>query len=723
MKKRTIILVSIVSSLILGSVLVGVLVPTFNRNYGDFSGGELLPGTAATFSIKNDVTTAFGTYSPNDPTYSPRIPYKEILSNLGNVDTLEMSFTNKEKELLATNGFFLKPRIDGDLLDIYSFDTGSYFVSTDVCLHLFHLMFDYSLKLLELSNFYNNFYDLLTILRDDQLVLYDDIPDPDIQEALVNNIGYLSVMAYFFDENVSAIPDICRDNALQEIYNIGNLTAAFSSIFGYLELFELYLVRGHYNDHVLLPNYFKAMMYAGRMGFLLNSLPHSRMTMLLVNSLNSTSIGLTETLLDLWSCLYNPIVFYVGESDDLTARECLTILETIGSPEPADFDDAKVQEFMDEASNYRLPKVNSMFLSNMDDYQNKTHSFRLFGQRFVPDSYIFQQVMHPHVFARGPPKALDVFSVFGSPRADLHLSDENQTYPGYDLQIDNLRDEFGGLNETYWTQNLYWMWLYTLFPLLEPAQEGYPGFMQNDAWSDKALMTVLASYTELKHDTILYAKQPYATLGWFPDFHGYVEPYPDVYARLSSLTQYMIDGLQNRSSQMDDFLGQLQLMKSLFERLTTISIAELNNEKMSDEDNSYLITIGHTLYEIYHYDKWYGLEVTKERSALVADIAGYFDDFGGVVLEVAVGNPCDIYVVVQDHKGNLLVTHGAAYSYYEFNQPIGDILNDETWQEMLDTNPPPMPEWIVSSVPILQTTVASTLICMDSKRRLVTIVL
>ena len=58
-----------------------------------------------------------------------------------------------------------------------------------------------------------------------------------------------------------------------------------------------------------------------------------------------------------------------------------------------------------------------------------------------------------------------------------------------------------------WAQNLYWNWLYTLLPLLEPKGEGWPVFMQNQAWTDKSLNTALGSWAELRHDTILYAKQ------------------------------------------------------------------------------------------------------------------------------------------------------------------------------------------------------------------------
>ncbi|PIZ25544.1 MAG: hypothetical protein COY47_05340, partial [Chloroflexi bacterium CG_4_10_14_0_8_um_filter_57_5] len=69
-------------------------------------------------------------------------------------------------------------------------------------------------------------------------------------------------------------------------------------------------------------------------------------------------------------------------------------------------------------------------------------------------------------------------------------------------------------------------------------------------WARKDLQTALSSWTELKHDTILYAKQVMAELGGGgaeQPPHGYVEPNPEAYARLLALAQMTENGLQARS--------------------------------------------------------------------------------------------------------------------------------------------------------------------------------
>ena len=63
--------------------------------------------------------------------------------------------------------------------------------------------------------------------------------------------------------------------------------------------------------------------------------------------------------------------------------------------------------------------------------------------------------------------------------------------------------------------------------------------MQSTAWQDKQLNTALGSWAELKHDTLLYAKQAYAGIGgcgWPAPpppviARNYVEPVPEAFAQ------------------------------------------------------------------------------------------------------------------------------------------------------------------------------------------------
>ncbi|MHA1827997.1 MAG: DUF3160 domain-containing protein, partial [Candidatus Heimdallarchaeaceae archaeon] len=525
--------------------------------------------------------------------------------------------------------------------------------------------------------------------------------------------AYLSVMLYLLN-NTNPIPSQVEELTQEELSKIEEGKLTESAIFGYVEDFSQYKVRGHYTRNAILANYFKAMMYAGRMSFLLQSpsgdismgMEQTRMALALICSFNA-SIG-SETIWDYWDRIYEPTSFYVGSSDDLTAEEYYEIWKDQGSPYGDELaDDSTILAFISEAKNYRRPQINSMFIYDIFDYENVTQGFRLMGQRFIPDSYIFQQLVDPKIENRLMPSSLDVFSVFGSPRAATFLQQENETHLNYSTQINMLREQFNNLTEYDWTQNLYWLWLYTLFPLLDSAKEGFPGFMLNNAWTDKALMTALGSWAELRHDTILYAKQSATPKYAGPTFQpkGFVEPYPEVYSRLASLVRLMINGLEKRSLLNTDFTDKLVELAEIYDKLAELSVKELENKRLTDDDYAFINSVGLIIAELASFndpsaEPW--VSETDDRMAIIADVHTDFNT--EQVLEVSTGNPYTIYVIVQNQNGALRLTKGGTFSYYEFKQPLTERLSDEEWHTILDTAPPELPAWMTTSLPIIKIT-------------------
>ena len=142
--------------------------------------------------------------------------------------------------------------------------------------------------------------------------------------------------------------------------------------------------------------------------------------------------------------------------------------------------------------------------------------------------------------------------------------------------------------EELWSASLYAGWLYTLNPLLEEKGAGYPSFMTTEQWKKKALETYAGSFTELKHDTVLYGKQVMAEMGGGPpeelDDRGYVEPETEVYRRFAELAEQTAAGLQVYGILDPTDRENLTRLASLARSLETISRKELRNERLSDEE-------------------------------------------------------------------------------------------------------------------------------------------
>ncbi|HEO71596.1 MAG TPA: DUF3160 domain-containing protein, partial [Candidatus Hydrogenedentes bacterium] len=277
------------------------------------------------------------------------------------------------------------------------------------------------------------------------------------------------------------------------------------------------------------------------------------------------------------------------------------------------------------------------------------------------------------------PRGLDVMSVLGSTLAEEILADEGDTdYVNYAEQLQKLKEDFAEFDVRDWNRNLYWGWLYTLRPLLEQFGEGYPAFMQTDAWAKKELNAALASWTELRHDTILYAKQSYTVSGTAMPavVPGYVEPVPEFYGRLLALTRMTRLGLATLEVLSADAEERLLQLEGILGRLLAMAEKELAGQALSEDDCWYIKALGHTLeYAVM------GVEEEGVKTTLVADVHTHGAE--GHVLEEGVGYVDAILVVCPHPGGKPFLAVGPVFSYYEFKHPMADRLTDEAWRDML----------------------------------------
>ena len=211
--------------------------------------------------------------------------------------------------------------------------------------------------------------------------------------------------------------------------------------------------------------------------------------------------------------------------------------------------------------------------------------------------------------------------------------------------------------------------------------------MQSQAWIDKSLFTFLGSWTELRHDTILYAKQSYtlrATSILEPPepVRGYVEPQPRVYARLAALARQMRTGLEQRGLLNAEFASKLQELENVLVQLKTIAETELAGHTLGARDYELIQNVGSTLDRLTTFSTQVDQQISSEadeRMAIVADV--HTDTNTYQVLEQGVGDAFTVYAIVPDGT-NTQVVMGAIFSHYEFRQPMADRLNDEQWQAM-----------------------------------------
>jgi hypothetical protein len=431
-----------------------------------------------------------------------------------------------------------------------------------------------------------------------------------------------------------------------------------------------------------------------------------------------------NNLMNLWGRVYEVTAFFVGFSDDLGPYEYIDAMGSVlgGGALPAVFGPEDYIEIKTRLAEYRSPLIyggtgDCMIMppftpAQADECLDKTRGFRLMGQRFVPDSYIMSKLVAPHVGAltgsgmpftaenvmgvgpaRAFPRGLDVMAVLGSMRAREILDElEDTRFVDYERAFIEVKDEIDAIDEPGWHQNLYWNWLWSLKGLLSEYGSGRPTFMQTEAWKDRLLTIALASWAELRHDTILYAKQSYTiALGMAPappDNIGFVEPVPEFYNRLLSLTRMTRLGLEEMELLEADQERRLLGLEDMLSRLFDISVAELAGGEPEPEESEWLASFADALDHILG-----DLSGDSRKTTIVADV--HTDANSGQVLEEASGQ-VDLIIVAWPVPGGVYLAAGPELSYYEFKHPMSDRLTDEAWREMLKLAPPERPPWVES---------------------------
>lgn len=675
---------------------------------------EFSPDESQFYNIEEKQITSFGTYAPihfNLPDSGPEIFYNQDLSDVTGMGTIT---DDRIKQMLSLQGFAV---VESDYDQFYEIYRGNkrldykHFITVDTLLHTFHILYDYSLRFIEANTLFETLADLSQDLLDWNLNNYNQFSSSNLKDASGRLVAFFAVGLGLLGREIS-VPTEIQVLVINEIEKINRHSEiVVSEIIGNEVDFTQFIVRGHYTRSEILSNFFLAMMYYSQISFLLQpdstsgndrGIDQTRIAALLTFGIFSDEKG---KFLNNWKLIYEPTTFFVGKADDLTPIDYINLIDGYSLN---DFEQASTIKAIIELGK-KLPFPYILGSYSVDEHWDiTTKGLRFMGRRFVPDSYFLQNLVNPVIENRTMPSGLDIMGVLNSTNALNHQQKEAETYPAYLNKILELRAEVEVWNSTTWTQNLYFLWLYSLLPLLNLKGEQYPTYMRSTAWADKELNTALGSWAELRHDTILYTKPsftvppPSAPAPPPPKFTGAVEANPEVFGRLLSLTRLLQDGLEKRNLIDDSVIrSKLRIFEDILRSLITMVEKELRGDSLSEDEHDKIIDLKDQLKSLVQFpsdipdEPNYHNSETDDSVALIADI--HNDPSQSMILEVGIGKVYELFVIVNDDHGNAYLARGGVFSYYEFSQPMTQRLTDETWQAMLESDTAPLtPTWTQS---------------------------
>jgi outer membrane murein-binding lipoprotein Lpp len=283
-------------------------------------------------------------------------------------------------------------------------------------------------------------------------------------------------------------------------------------------------------------------------------------------------------------------------------------------------------------------------------------------------------------------------------------------YPSLPAALESTRVLVDAHDEAFWSENLYNAWLSSLRTLSARDTQNLPTVAKTDAWLRRILNTQLGSWAQLRHDTLLYAKQSY-TSGIsceYPD--AYVEPYPEFFAALktfamrgSALAQVLAGGVSDAHA--ENISAYFTRLASAMDTLGSMAKAQRAGTPFDKTQLAFINQAVHNRGGVcggpQEYDGWFAQlhfnasptgVAGAELKPTIADVHTQPTDAAGNdvgrILHVGTGLPRLMVVTVDSCQGPRAYA-GPTLAYHEVITEQWKRLTDEEWKSQLYANDSP----------------------------------
>lgn len=657
--------------------------------------------------------------------YLATLPYDPLSAQgLDRLTASRLGVSAAEQQALAKDGFVISaretfPTFFYGYKAIYA-DHLPLFVSVDSVIHAVHRSYDAALMNIELSFLMPTLQSLLAGLHSALAAGGGGDLPPEVRA----DVDLYLTVARRLLADTAAVP--VAGASLTDVSALVSAAQAADgiqsvSLFGQQRDvdFSQFTPRGHYTDDSRLQAYFRAMIWLGRTDlrflqfdtFAGAGAPPQFFRRQFLDGLLLAELTEDGGRLTAWQQIDTVLRGFVGESDNMTVADFPSLRTVTGTTTAAALaalpDDALAQALLD--GGFGIQRIASQILLVPPEGANVPldRVFLFFGQRFVIDSQVFSDVVFDRVMGepkRMLPNPLDVaFAALGNNAAAPLLASELATYPNYPGALHDARRLVDLHGDDFWGGSLYGAWLGALRGLSAPAGDptavaGLPSVMKTEPWARRVVNTQLASWAELRHDTLLYAKQSYTAIPTcdFPD--AYVDPYPEAWAglvRLAKLGQALGSALPGGVG--TSVASYFATVENIATTLGGMAQAERDGQPLTADQLAFInqavdeVTMSAGCAVTVSPTGWYPRLFLNQKDAQTADptIADVHTDPADLkVLHVATGLPRIIYVTVDGCNGPRAYA-GVVSSYFE--QTTGNLqrLTDMDWSGQLMSTPPP----------------------------------
>jgi hypothetical protein len=687
-----------------------------------------------------------------------------------NLNSGGLSLSTNELSVFLTNGFVVSERLGApSFADIYYrlfHGDLPVFITSDSILHAWHRSYQSMLEELEEIELSTLLSGMISNMSQQLPQTWQQYGSGPLRESIRDADYFLTVANSLWAGGM--VPSALGDQEVNQLVGqtlaaVNGLTLQEIQIFGGSRVidFSQFKVRGHYDASVRLGRYFQTMMWCGRTDLRVALAPNGEDDIRQLGTAVVLQWLLTQSgQFDNWSAIERVTRAFVGTTDSMTFAQLRDLLAAARISGPADVTGLDVLTNLQTqllTGELGAQSIHSdFFYSPLGPQQVRLpRSFTVCGQKFVLDSWAFSQVVYDRILwsgekvVRRKPTCLDVaFSTLGNdqmvPEIIARILNPNgvafRDGLPYQHNLLAVRKVVDTQDQSSWTNNIYSAWLAALRTLSVPTTDPkFPEAMRTRPWAMKTLNTQMGSWTELRHDTLLYVKQSYAEPGLCSYPAGFVEPRPEFWqamkvlaetaaAAISSLRLSDSITIPSRDPQwpivsyylpwiQSAQIGFLGNFRDRMETLRAMAEKELAQQPFTIAETQFLKdimenTIGYTGIETWN--GWYpqlfyanrlGGDYARQLPSCAhadrqvvdvhTDLPSPVHGDPGAVIHEAVGN-MNLLIIAVDNGFDRMIYAGPVLSHYEFEMPGVRRLNDSEWETMLATSKPPLPAWTKS---------------------------
>ena len=629
-----------------------------------------------------------------------KVANTDNIVNLFQMDKYSDEFMNK----LRMNNFVIIPQGEDQLFFIY--EKNNYrdfpnFITTDLLLQAFHSYYDWVLNSIE-KNYFNKDIEQLSERMYTESMNLTHSSDPEIKSNAEFVATYFAIPLGLITSKNPAVPSSFSSQYDLETEHIDECKDNYSQLLDIkdrLFMYSLFKPRGHYTRNKESERYFKSMIWLQTASMCMeknNSLKHAMLMAYILGKEENKSIR------ELYDHVYYSICDLVGESDNVSIPDLLSVMKNLGISELSKLYETKTIELVRKALLEIYNKKDRIVPKVINGCEKKID---FMPQRYLPDNEVLANMYDStRNSEKAYPSGLDIMASFGNKYAEklLYQAGENKKWHYFNETLNSMKSKF---SVTYlWNNSIYTEWLSGLIKLQE-RDNRYPPFMQTEQWQKKNLNSSLASWAEMKHDVCLYAEEVTGAEsgGPSPVLCSYVEPNVIFWKKLIELLDKTSSTLKKYNIYSKDIQTKTEEFKKQTEFLLKISVKELYHVKVTDDEFYELEEFGgeieHLTLSILEpdttYYEWFQVKGPDRSVAVATDIftrnIPKCDKNG--ILHAANGMANSIYVIAEIN-GYLFICRGAVLNYYEFIEKESR-LTDEEWQKSLRKNEaPPLPDWM-----------------------------